>query len=199
MRSAHIFKYAVGLLVTLIFCSVAQAKSSDPAMEGVAGQVGKLYVHGSLIENACRIEMASLYQTIDLGSVGTAQLKQVGDQADSTTFQIRLLDCPSHGSEMVDFTTGLKTWSSNQPSLKLRFLAKSDPFNPDIVQVNGAKGLGLIVTDITGNIVHMGQFSRPILLDQPLSLLRYKVTPIKTGELEPNAFDALIFFELIYE
>jgi len=195
MKNEYIWRRCAEMLFIAGFCTSTFANQENV----VAGNVGKLYVHGSLIESACNIEMASLDQSINLGNIETRYLKHIGDRAASTTFQIKLENCGSAETLMLDNKTGLKTWSTSQPGMKIRFLAKSDTLNPNIIHVNGAKGLGLEISDSNNSYVEIGQLNRPVLLDTPQSILTYRITPVKTGPLEPNVFDALISFELVYE
>jgi type 1 fimbria pilin len=199
MNNEHVFKKCAGMLLALSLCSSVYASQSSGVVNGVAGNVGKLHVHGSLTESTCSIEMDSLDQSINVGNVATAEFQNIGDRATPAAFQIRLKDCMSDSTEMVDFKTGLTTWSTTQPGVKVRFLAESDVLNPNIVRVNGTKGLGLEITDLNGESVDLGQLSRPILIPTQQSILTYYVTPVKTASLEPNAFSAIISFELVYE
>ncbi|OTG87570.1 hypothetical protein B9T31_03455 [Acinetobacter sp. ANC 4558] len=199
MKNKHILKSFSGILVVLGLCSSVYANEMGGTVNGIAGNIGQLYVHGSLTESACSIAMESLDQSINLGNIETARLQQIGDRAEPKTFQIKLEDCISENTDITDDQTGLNTWSNSQPGMKIRFLAESDVLNPNVIHVNGAKGLGLEVNDLNGKAINIDQFSRPKLLNIGQNILTYSITPVRTASLEPNAFHAIISFELVYE
>ena len=199
MKTEHIFKKCLSGLLFITLSNSIWASDTYENLEGVAGNIGQIYVHGTLTESACRIEMDSLDQSVDLGNIETADLGYIGERTRSSKFGIKLKDCISENSEITDFRTGLKTWSTSQPSMKIRFYALQDKLNPNIVQVNGAKGLGLELLDSQGNPIHLGEFSRPTLLDRPQNILSYEVIPVRIGDLEPDAYNAMISFEIFYE
>ncbi|MCW2255615.1 type 1 fimbria pilin [Providencia alcalifaciens] len=95
--------------------------------------------------------------------------------------------------------TGQTAWSSSQPAVKIRFLATTVPFMPDFARVNGVQGLGLALTTQNGDLLQLGMGSQPQLLPSGQSKLTYYVTPVRTGQLEPGAYSALISFEMLYE
>nr|WP_230085781.1 MULTISPECIES: fimbrial protein [unclassified Providencia] len=71
---------------------------------------------------------------------------------------------------------------------------------PNYARVNGAQGIGLVLSDSQGQTLPLGQESNPILLASGQDKLTYYVTPVRTtGPLEPGAYSALIAFEMIYE
>lgn len=165
----------------------------------VAGNVGKLRVYGALVESACRLEMSSLDQTIDLGNIQTADLKFVGDKAKSTDFSIQLEDCISTQTNIKNVTTDTDLWSTDQPGFKVRFLAKSEPFFPNLIAVSGAKGIALQLNETDGVEIKLGMDSKPLLVTPKQEGFNYKVTPVRIGDLEANAFQSIISFEVIYD
>lgn len=192
----NIYKFFLKVLFFICFSTYACA---DNTYDYIAGNTGKIYVHGSLTESACRIEMDSTDQSINLGNIGTADLKNIGDRAPASTFFIKLEDCLLDNSRLVDDKTGLVTWSSSQPIFKIKFNSVQSDLNPNIIQVSGLKGLGLELQDINGDTIDIGSFARPQFLNKPKNTLTYKIVPIKTGALEPNEYSAIISFELVYE
>lgn len=165
----------------------------------VAGNVGKVRVYGALVESPCRLEMSSLDQSIDLGNIQTADLKFIGDHAKATPFEIQLEDCLPTYTNIKNFETDTNTWSTYQPGFKIRFLAQNATGFPNLVSVNGAKGIGLQISEQDGTPIDLGTDSKPLLITPPQELFRYWITPIRIGDLEPNAFQSIISFELIYE
>ena len=165
----------------------------------VAGNVGKIRVHGALVESACRLEMSSLDQSIDLGNIQTADLKFVGDKAKATTFNIQLEDCMSTQTNIKNVTTDTDLWSTDQPGFKVRFLAKSEPSAPSLVAVSGAKGIALQLNEADGTTIDLGMESKPLLVTPLQEGFSFLVTPVRIGNLEANAFQSIISFEVIYD
>lgn len=164
----------------------------------VDGQHGVVYVKGSLTESPCRLAMSSSYQTVEMGNldIGTLQNKGKGTPI---PFEIELEDCLETATQLENVETGMMAWSSTQPAVKIRFVAPTVPFKPDFVRVTGVQGLGLAVTTQSGTLLPMSQTSEPQLLPTGQSQLTYYVMPVRTGQLVPGAYSALIAFEMLYE
>lgn len=171
----------------------------SPSHAEVAGNVGKVRVYGALVESPCRLEMSSLDQSIDLGNIQTADLKFIGDQAKATPFEIQLEDCIPTYTNIKNFRTDTDTWSTYQPGFKIRFLAQSAKGFPNLVSVSGAKGIGLQISEQDGTPIDLGIDSKPLLITPPQEIFRYWITPTRIADLDPNAFQSIISFELIYE
>ncbi|RKS85120.1 type 1 fimbria pilin [Orbus hercynius] len=196
-------------ILTLAACSafyVSADSFSDSSWRqpvndlGLDGKLGTLYVHGTLTESACRLSMDSAYQVIDLGNASTAQLQYVGDKGHAVPFDINLLDCVRSDIKMENFHNGTTTWSVIQPAVKVRFLAPTITNNSTVVQVLGAKGLGLQITTPNGEAVPIGIATPPHLLSLNNNRLMYYVTPIRVAtSLEAGQYSAVINFELIYD
>ena len=165
----------------------------------IAGNVGKLRVYGALVESPCQLQMDTADQSVGLGNIQTADLKFVGDQARSTPFVIQLQDCIPINTNIKNYKMDTDTWSTYQPGFKLRFLAQSAPDFPNLIAVNGAKGIALRLSEDDGSPIDLGTDSKPLLVTPPQEGFRYWITPIKISRLEPNAFQSIISFEVIYE
>lgn len=164
------------------------------------GQHGVLYVSGSLTENPCRLAMTSSYQSVLLGNTKMADFINNDGQGRPVPFQIELLDCLETSTMLENVQTGQVAWSSTQPAVKVRFLAPTAPFMTDYAKVNGAQGIGLVLSDSQGKYLPLGKESNPILLPLGQDKLTYYVTPVRTtGPLVPGAYSALICFEMLYE
>lgn len=166
----------------------------------VEGANGQLYVFGSLTESPCRIAMESVYQSVDMGNIETADLQKVGQTGKSVPFHIELLDCIEAPTALRDIKTGSVAWSTEQPGIKMRFLAPSVPFYPQLAKVFGAQGLGLQLSDEVGRVIPLGESSFPRLLSPGQDSLRFFITPVRiASDLQAGAYRALISFELIYD
>ncbi|EMI5490147.1 type 1 fimbrial protein [Providencia stuartii] len=166
----------------------------------VEGASGQLYVFGSLTESPCRIAMESMYQSVDMGNIETADLKKVGQTGRPVPFHIELLDCIETPTALRDIKTGSVAWSSEQPGVKMRFLAPSVPFYPQLARVVGVQGLGLQLSDEAGRVIPLGESSVPRLLSPGQDSLSFFITPVRiASDLQAGAYRALISFELMYD
>ncbi|MBT2372349.1 fimbrial protein [Pseudomonas fluorescens] len=169
------------------------------ANEGTVGEHGVLHISGSLTESACRLDMTSAYQAVDMGNVGTAQLQRAGDQAAPVRVQLRLQDCLRGASNQRD-KLGNLTWSASMPSVSFNFTGAHDPDNPALLQAAGVGGMGLRMTDQDRRDVGLGLRGQPLLLNPGNDLLTYYIIPERTAApLQAGVYNALVMFRLNYE
>ncbi|MGY2374346.1 fimbrial protein [Pseudomonas sp. SDO524_S393] len=191
---SHYVKVVGGLLLAL----AASVQAEDE--EDIEGQVGKLNVLGSMHESPCSLEMASLHQTVDLGSVSTSQLQRPGDQATSKAFQLRFTDCLRTAGRVRSERSGNLVWSAYQPVLSVAFSAPADADDPRLVKVQGITGMGLRLTDALGRDVQLGARGEPLFLPVGRNTQVWKVQPTRTAApLTSGAFSAVVDFRLNYE
>lgn len=199
-------EFRLGLLAAVLsglFSAPSLANNNDNIYRpvdnwNVDGQHGVVYVKGSLTESPCRLAMTSSDQTVAMGNIDTGTLLHNG-KGTPVAFHIELEDCLETATQLENVQSGMTAWSSTQPAVKIRFVAPTVPFHPDFVRVMGVQGLGLAVTTPSGALLPMGQNSDPQLLPSGQSQLTYYVTPVRTGQLVPGAYSALIAFEMLYE
>lgn len=188
-----------GMLLTLLTTSVTATELDKVDNWDVDGANGTLYVHGALTESACRLAMSSAYQTIELGTVSTGQLQQVGQSGTPVAVVLRLEDCLS-GESRSRNQLGDLLWSPEMPAMKIRFLAPVDEQNPRLAAVTGAKGIALELSDAARYPIPLGQFSSAHLISPGQNQLTYYVTPVRTSAgLDAGAYFALIRFQLSYD
>ena len=166
----------------------------------VDGANGVLYVSGSLTESPCRLAMESASQSVDLGNTETASLPNVGAKAQSVPFHITLLDCIEMNTLLKNSNTGDAVWSNKQPAAKIRFIAETVPLMPQYAKVVGAQGLGLEISSSQGDALPLNAKSNPLLISPGDNVLTYYVTPVRISDnLSPDAYSAIISFEMLYE
>ncbi|MDI3440672.1 fimbrial protein [Erwinia sp. V90_4] len=166
----------------------------------VDGNNGWLTISGSLTENACRLEMRSLDQTVTMGNTGSAELQYPGDRATPVTFQLTLEDCVSGLGAQRDTRTGNLTWSTLQPSVSVWFYGARDNDMPNYLQVSGTHGLALALADAKGRPLPLNQRATPLLLTPGRNTLTYTVTPVRTpSPLRVGAWHASLNFRMIYD
>ncbi|OJT41046.1 fimbrial protein [Serratia plymuthica] len=164
------------------------------------GANGVLQVRGALTESACRLEMGSARQDIQLGETGTGRLQNVGDRGTSVGFELRLQDCLRSPAGSRDSRTGGLTWAAHQPAVTVSFSAPADVNNPQLVKAQGVSGVGLRLTDPLGQDVRLGSRGQPLLLTPGQNALAYQVTPERTrAPLVAGAYFAAVDFRLSYD
>ncbi|EKF65638.1 type-1 fimbrial protein, A chain [Serratia plymuthica A30] len=193
---------AVVMMVPACLCVMLWLMPSAIAANSwqVEGAHGVLHVRGELTESACRLEMASAYQAVQLGNTATAQLAKVGDRGAPVNLQLHLRDCLRGPAVNRDQRTGNLLWSAHQPAVSVSFIAPADADNPELVKVHGASGLALRISDERGRDIRLGSRGAPLALAVGQNALNYRITPERTrARLLPGAYAAVVDFQLSYD
>ncbi|MFJ4235934.1 fimbrial protein [Serratia nevei] len=166
----------------------------------VEGANGVLYIEGTLTESACRLEVDSARQDIRLGEVATGRLAQTGDRGVPVAFELRLRDCLRGPASSRDERTGALTWAPDRPAVRVAFRAVADADNPQLVQAQGATGLGLRLLDQHGRDVRLGSRGAPLWVAPGSNVLSYSVAAERTAApLRAGAYRAMVDFSLSYD
>jgi type 1 fimbria pilin len=172
----------------------------NAADELVDGNYGLLHVRGALTESACRLEMDSAWQEVDMGNTAKGALKKIGDQGTPVRVEIHLEDCLPSPTSVRDAWSGDLLWSRDQPSVTVSFVAPSELFNPGLVRVTGVSGLALRLTDRLHHSVRLNGEGHPLLLESGDNTLFYYIVPERTAApLVSGEWQALIHFRLNYD
>ncbi|HHR6038867.1 TPA: fimbrial protein [Providencia alcalifaciens] len=175
----------------------AQAKTDNWDVDGANGS---LYVHGALTESACRLDMTSTHQEVQLGEIGTGRLQTIGARGEPVRFELRLMDCLRSPAGGRDVRTGSLTWADNQPAVTVSFSASRDADNPQLLKAKGVSGLGLRMVNAQGEDVRLGSRGKPLLLTPGKNTLSYTVTPERTpAPLMAGSYRAVVDFHLSYD
>lgn len=197
-QGARRWRVITVLPTLLVLMSLPRAYADNS--RDIDGESGVLQVHGALSESACRLDMASAWQAVDLGNVPTGRLRKVGDRGTPVIVQLKLKDCVEGPARTLDERSGNLRWSPGQPAAVVSFIAPSDADNPHLVQVQGAAGLALRITDKLGRDVRLGSKGSSLLLTPGDNQLIYTIVPERTSSpLESGAFSAKINVGLSYE
>lgn len=184
----------------LLMAGVAPAVAAEHDGEEVQGTVGWLYVTGAMREAACRLEMASRWQSIELPAVSAYQLLQPGDSGEPTPFTLRLTGCMRSAGSVLNSQNNTLAWSSQQPIVTLTFTAAADAQTPELFQVKGAEGIGLRLRDAQGNTLRPGVESAPGFLTPGDNQLQFTIAPERTAAaLKADAYRATLDFKLYYQ
>ncbi|HAT4986023.1 TPA: type 1 fimbrial protein [Serratia marcescens] len=168
--------------------------------ELIGGTQGVLYVRGALTESACRLEMKSAYQDIQLGEIATGRLQNVGERGTGVGFELHLQDCLRSPASSLDNQSGTIVWAPQQPAVTVSFNAPADADNPQLVQVRGTSGLALRMLDPQGRDVRLGSRGQPLLLTPGQNTLAYRVMPERTrAPLAAGSYFASVDFRLSYD
>lgn len=185
-------------LLLLSFTGFALADEYDHRL--VDGEHGQLYVHGELTESACRLDMDSAWQDVELGTTSIGELRKVGDQGNPVRVTIRLEDCIATPVSVRDAWSGDLLWSPEQPAVTVSFQAPSELSNPVLAKVNGVSGLALRLTDKRHRDVRLGGEGHTLLLEPGSNLLVYDIRLQRTAApLVVGSWHALINFRLNYD
>lgn len=189
-------RLAALIMLPLAFASTVRAADHWE----VEGANGVLRVQGALTESACRLEMASAWQDIALGDLGTGRLRHLGARGTPIAVHLQLQDCLPGPASNRGHRTGSRLWSPNQPAVSVSFVAPADADNPQLIKVQGAEGLALHLTDSLGRDVRLGSRGAPLWLTPGLNMLTYTVTPERTSApLMAGAYWAQVNFRLHYD
>ncbi|MGE6472950.1 fimbrial protein [Serratia proteamaculans] len=187
-------------IAALALMSTVMSAQAAPDNWGVEGAHGELHISGTLSAGACRLDMTSLFQQVEMGVIPTATLLRPGDQGEPVAVQLQLRDCLPVGGRQRDDRIGSLTWDSIQPVVSVSFAARMDDDNPDLVQARGASGLGLRLLDSQKRDVRFGSRGAPQLLTPYNDQLTYYVVPERSrAALAPGAFRASVDFRLNYD
>ncbi|MEB7884617.1 fimbrial protein [Serratia fonticola] len=192
-------RYAGGCCLLLTVTSgLAQEKLASNW--DIDGSYGQLNVYGVLAENACRLEMESERQDVNLGYQTLDRLLHTGDQGKPVAVDIKLQDCLRIAADSRSIPGGNKVWSRYQPSVSVSFNATADENSPSLVKVRGVTGLALRITDKQNQDVPLGGPGKPLLLNPGKNTLTYYITPQRTAApIVSGAYQANVDFHLSYD
>jgi type 1 fimbria pilin len=194
------WKCPAGFASLIVILSFQAAIGETTGNWGADGARGVLHVHGALTESACRLEMASAEQTVELGETGTGQLMHPGDRGSPVAFNINLRDCLRSGGHSYDEQTGNLLWDPAQPAATVGFMAPADADNPELLSVRGTSGLALRITDSSYRNIRLGSRGIPLLLTPGQNLLTYYVVAERTrAPLVAGEYRAHVDFWLNYD
>lgn len=180
----------------LLFSSMAQAGFNDGLVDG---NYGVIRAHGTLTESACRLEMRSADQSVDLGNIATGVLKQPGDIGNLVPIALYLHDCLRTSSANRDVKGNL-VWSASQPAVSFTFTGIEDPVNPQLVKAQGVEGMGLRLKDAFRKNVTLGQRGKPLLVTPASNVAIYYIAPERTRDnLRAGSYSANVNFRLNYD
>lgn len=199
LRSALLSSLAGGgALSGLVLLAAGEVKAAS--LKEVDGEHGILTVVGELVDSPCRLSMDSHDQTLDLGTLASADLARPGARSNPVRLNVRLEGCLVAYGFIKDERTDAATWSANQPIVSVAFNAPADFSNPSLIRLTGVQGIALRLTDNNNREVRLGSQGVPTILTPGDNTLNWTVTAERVpGPLVPGPFRAIADFRLSYE
>lgn len=198
----HFFRYRLRVMFHMLCLTgvLLSGKSCAASDWDVDGEHGYLSLSGLLSEGACSLDMSSAHQDVNLGLIGRNKLRQPGDRGMPMFFTIRLRGCARTGGDETDIYSAVEVTDAVRPVVTLRFTGVADSERPVLFSTTGVTGIGLMLTDSEGRVVHPGMPGEPQILQTGDNVLAYTVTPVRTSApLSEGGFRAVISFEVSYD
>lgn len=178
---------AIVVLSALSLSSTAALAETTPTT--VNG--GKVHFKGEIVNAACAVDAGSVDQTVQLGQVRTATLKQAGATSSAVGFNIQLNDCDTTvASTAAVAFLGTAIDSNNSKALALQSSA-----------AGSATNVGVQILDRTGNVLALdgATFSTPTTLNNGTNTIPFQARYYATGVATPGAANADATFKVQYQ
>ncbi len=176
---------AIVVLSALSLSSTAALADTTPTT--VNG--GTVHFKGEVVNAACAVDAGSVDQTVQLGQVRTATLKQAGATSSAVGFNIQLNDC--------DTTVATKA--------AVAFLGTAID-NPKVLALQSsaagsATNVGVQILDRTGNELTLdgATFSAETTLNNGTNTIPFQARYFATGAATPGAANADATFKVQYQ
>lgn len=193
-------KNTVIIIVFLFNVSTANSSGSSLEHKDIDGQSGIIEVHGALTQSACRLELNSSHQEIDLGTLSTGDFQKVGQSGKPIPLIFFIKDCLISQTFKFDDLTNTTMTDRYQPSVSFSFLSAITSPNHRFVAITGTTGIGLAIKDPYNRMVRLGGKGEALFLQPDQDILKFTITPVRIAEtLSVGKFHATIFFFLKYD
>lgn len=147
---------------------------------------GSVTFKGSIIDAPCSIDPGTLDQTVKLGDIATAQLKN-GGKSTPQDILIKLVGCDLNTAKSVT-TTFKGTESIAQPGM--------------LAMKGSASGASISINDVDGKTLALGKKSKPQELEDGQATLRFSAHLQGDGAsaaVTPGEFNSVADFTLAYQ
>lgn len=189
---------ACGLTYVVLSSSVVSAY--PVSLENVEGENGELNVTGQLVDSPCRMTMDSHDQSIDLGTLASADLQEVGTRSQPVSFTVHLLGCLIASGHLRDARSDSTVWGGEMPVVGVSFSAPADPNAPELIKLAGVKGVALRMRDSQHRDIRIGSSEVPQLLTPGDNTLAWTIYAERVaGPFVPGEFKAVVNFRIGYD
>ena len=176
---------------SLVVLSALSLSSAAALADTTTVNGGTVHFKGEVVNAACAVDAGSVDQTVQLGQVRTASLKQAGATSSAVGFNIQLNDC--------DTTVATKA--------AVAFLGTAiDATRTDVLALQSsaagsATNVGVQILDRTGNALTLdgATFSAQTTLNNGTNTIPFQARYYAIGEATPGAANADATFKVQYQ
>jgi len=170
------------LVTVMALGSISMANAANAANQGS----GSVTFKGSIIDAPCSIEPESLDQTVKLGDIASAQLKD-GGKSTPQGFLIKLVGC-----DVKTATTMTTTFTG----------AESEAAPGLLAMKGSARGASIAINDVDGKLLKLGTPSKEQEITNGQTTLRFSANLQGDGAsaaVTPGEFSSVADFTLAYQ
>ncbi|HGF5432971.1 TPA: type 1 fimbrial major subunit FimA [Escherichia coli] len=177
--------------LAIVVLSALSLSSAAALADTTTVNGGTIHFKGEVVNAACAVDAGSVDQTVQLGQVRTASLKQAGATSSAVGFNIQLNDC--------DTTVATKA--------AVAFLGTAiDATRTDVLALQSsaagsATNVGVQILDRTGNALTLdgATFSAQTTLNNGTNTIPFQARYFATGAATPGAANADATFKVQYQ
>ncbi|HFO9439229.1 TPA: type 1 fimbrial major subunit FimA [Escherichia coli] len=177
--------------LAIVVLSALSLSSAAALADTTTVNGGTVHFKGEVVNAACAVDAGSVDQTVQLGQVRTASLKQAGATSSAVGFNIQLNDC--------DTTVATKA--------AVAFLGTAiDATRTDVLALQSsaagsATNVGVQILDRTGNALTLdgATFSAQTTLNNGTNTIPFQARYYEIGEATPGAANADATFKVQYQ
>ncbi|MHC9060917.1 fimbrial protein [Pantoea sp. y20] len=188
------FFYAVSLTNAQAIQDVAQPRDE-------IGQLARINFTGALMSSACTLAAESQEQTVDMGSVSGNKFRHRGDRSQNVNFSLHFKDCLAGAHEYppsTDFGINNRWWQGEN-SVAISLIGTSDDFNNELLKINGARGVGLRLSDEKSKDMSINYGSNTFFLSPGDNTLNFNASVEATQDyVQAGYIDAIVNVNVFY-
>ncbi|EEW2248538.1 type 1 fimbrial major subunit FimA [Escherichia coli] len=177
--------------LAIVVLSALSLSSAAALADTTTVNGGTVHFKGEVVNAACAVDAGSVDQTVQLGQVRTASLKQAGATSSAVGFNIQLNDC--------DTTVATKA--------AVAFLGTAiDATRTDVLALQSsaagsATNVGVQILDRTGNALTLdgATFSAQTTLNNGTNTIPFQARYYAIGKATPGAANADATFKVQYQ
>ena len=177
--------------LAIVVLSALSLSSAAALADTTTVNGGTVHFKGEVVNAACAVDAGSVDQTVQLGQVRTASLKQAGATSSAVGFNIQLNDC--------DTTVATKA--------AVAFLGTAiDATRTDVLALQSsaagsATNVGVQILDRTGNALTLdgATFSAQTTLNNGTNTIPFQARYFATDAATPGAANADATFKVQYQ
>ncbi|MCX2165437.1 type 1 fimbrial major subunit FimA [Escherichia coli] len=177
--------------LAIVVLSALSLSSAAALADTTTVNGGTVHFKGEVVNAACAVDAGSVDQTVQLGQVRTASLKQDGATSSAVGFNIQLNDCDTNvASKAAVAFLGTTIDTSHTNVLALQSSA-----------AGSATNVGVQILDKTGAALALGgaSFSAQTTLNNGTNTIPFQARYYAIGAATPGAANADATFKVQYQ